>query len=261
MTDNAWSRRACWNQQHVTTASTMPTSEVSRPPRFLAELVDPTALRAGTPLLVTPFRHGADFLRALSIGRDLSLRLVLRTRADPPARSEVIVETLWPGLPNRTYLRATVLGRISHGRLVLQLHPEEHAKLDFLSRVATGDEANPHRRRHSRYCVRLPIAWRPFGARQMITAVTEDLSSGGVQVLTTAAPVGPGARVVLRLHTDVASPDVILTGSVRHIRAGDPGAMSLGIAFENPTSGELRVLRRLLRAFATTGIVLFDPDL
>lgn len=231
-------------------------------PRFhLAPFLDPAALRVGTPLLVAPFRHGAAFLRALSIGSDLSLRMVLATRADPPARSEVILETIWPGLPNRTYVRALVLGRTTHGRLVLQFHPEEHAKLDFLSRVATGAEANPHHRRHSRYCVRLPVAWRPFGARDLITGITEDVSVGGLQVITGAAPVRGDQPVVLRLHTDLAAPDVILTGRVRHIRATAHGAMSLGIAFENITSGEHRILRRLLRAFATTGIVLFDPDL
>jgi hypothetical protein len=241
--------------------STTSTSDYPRTSQFsVADPFDPVVVRVGTPLLVAPFRNGAQFLHALTIGRDLSLRIALVTRADPLDGSDVILETLWPGLPNRTYVRAVVLGRARDGRLVLQFRPDEHAKLDFLARVATGDEANPHKRRHSRYCVRLPLAWRPFGARELIGGVTEDLSIGGVQLLAPASAVVPGERVVIRLQADIVGPDVILTGRVQHARSA-LGATALGIAFENISSGEHRILRRLLRAFATNGIVLFDPDL
>lgn len=241
------------------------TREFRRPPRFnLGHPLDPSSLRAGTPLLVAPFRSGDEFMQALSIDANMELRVVLPTRAELHPGEDVVLEIMWVGLPNRVYVRAMTLGRTQDDNLVLRVYPHEHPKLSFLSKVATDENAIAHAaiRKHPRYCVRLPLEWRAFGgSREMLEGTAEDISAGGVHLVSAVRPVNVDTSVVLRLYADSAGQDLVLTGAVRHVHVRGRSEMAIGVEFETASTGELKELRRLLRAFAANGIVLFEPEL
>jgi hypothetical protein len=122
--------------------------------------------------------------------------------------------------------------------------------------MAEGDAVHYHLRRHRRYCVRLPLGWRPFGSLTMIDGVAADLSAGGVLVTTRAPPPPVGEPVALRLRT--AGQDLVVTGEVRHSRRRSDDA-AFGVEFVYRSSGEQRRLRHLLRAFAARGVVILEP--
>jgi hypothetical protein len=217
----------------------------------------------GTPLLVAPFRHGRDFMSALSIDSRMELRIVIPTRTQLRSGEDVVLEIMWIGLPNRVYVRAKTLGRARNGDLVLRVYPHEHLKLSFLSKIATDENAHATVaiRRHPRYCVRIPVEWRAFGSAGMLDGTAEDISAGGIQLVTDPRRVDLRTSVVIRLYADSVGRDLVLTGSVRHVHVRGTEHMAVGVEFETASTGELKDLRRMLRAFAANGIVLFEPDL
>lgn len=129
----------------------------------------------GTPIVVATFFSGADFLAHYS-DEGPAGELALVTRARPRSRAELVIEVSWPGLPNPVFVRA----KVSRRRLgvIARLHADETAARDFLVAMARGDALHYHLRQQRRYCVRLPLAWRSFGATTMIEGVAADLSTG-----------------------------------------------------------------------------------
>lgn len=237
--------------------STDPTFEFPRPHRVrLVEPVDPCELQAGTAILVAAFHDGGDFLRAVgSDGRQISVL----TRAAPALRTEMVLEVGWPTLANRVYVRAAVKRRTSAGELVFQVHRDEGAKMAYLLGAAAGRFRWIKPRKHRRYCVRLPLEWRVFGTTEMNDGIAEDLSAGGLSLVTRTCPVYVGDRVVVRLHAEAAGQDLVLTGSVRHVEEREGDELAVGVRLRRNATNEIRDLRRLLRAFAAKGVVLVDP--
>jgi hypothetical protein len=156
-------------------------------------------------------------------------------------------------LPNPVFVRANV----SRRRLgvVARLHEDEQRARAFLVRMAQGDAVYYHLRRHRRYCVRLPLSWRPFGSLTMRDGVGCDLSAGGIFVVTREPPPPAGEQVALRLRTP--QQDLVVTGEVRHSRVRSTDSC-FGVQFLYRSTGEQRRLRRLLRAFAARGVVILD---
>jgi hypothetical protein len=218
----------------------------------LQDPVDPAERLEGTPIVVAAFSSGAEFLAHYSNdGRAGELALV--TRARPRARAELVIEVSWPGLPNPVFVRA----KVSRRRLgvVARLHEDETAARDFLLRMARGDALQYHLRKQRRYCVRLPLGWRAFGATTMVEGVAADLSTGGVLVTTQATPPPVGEQVALRLHTP--QQDLVVTGEVRHSRVRKSDS-AFGVRFLYRSTGEQRRLRGLLRAFGARGVVILE---
>jgi hypothetical protein len=218
----------------------------------LQDPVDPAEGLEGTPIVVAAFGSGAEFLAHYSDDGPAG-ELALVTRARPRARAELVLEITWPGLPNPVFVRA----RVSRRRLgvVARLHEDEQRARAFLVRMAQGDSVYYHLRRHRRYCVRLPLSWRPFGSLTMIDGLAADLSAGGLLVTTAAKPPPVGEQVALRLRTP--QQDLVVTGEVRHSRARSSDA-AFGVQFLYRSSGEQRRLRGLLRAFAARGVVILE---
>lgn len=218
----------------------------------LQDPVEPADYLEGTPIVLAAFASGAEFLAHYSDDGPAG-ELALVTRARPRTRAELVLEIVWPALPNPVFVRANVARR--RLGVVARLHPDETAARDFLVQMAAGDDVPYHLRRHRRYCVRLPLAWRAFGSTTMLDGRAHDLSAGGVLV-TTRVPAPPvGEHVALRLGT--AGQDLVVTGVVRHTRARSSD-WAFGVQFEYRSSGEQRRLRRLLRAFAARGVVILD---
>jgi hypothetical protein len=150
-----------------------------------------------------------------------------------------------------------VRARVSRRRLgiVAKLHADETKARDFLLRIARGETVEYFVRSHRRYCVRLPLGWRAFGAIYMTDGIAEDLSAGGVLVATKTAAPAVGEQVALRLRT--SGQDLVVTGVVRHCRRRSHDSV-FGVQFECRSSGEQRRLRRLLRVFAARGVVILE---
>jgi hypothetical protein len=218
----------------------------------LQDPIDPAERLEGTPIVVASFSSGAEFLAHYSDDGPAG-ELALVTRARPRARAELVIQIEWPGLPNPIFVRA----RVSRRRLgvVARLHEDETAARDFLLRMARGDALHYHLRKQRRYCVRLPLAWRAFGATTMIDGVAADLSTGGVLVTTRAPPPPVGEQVALRLHTP--QQDLVVTGEVRHCRVRKSDS-AFGVRFLYRSTGEQRRLRGLLRAFGARGVVILE---
>jgi hypothetical protein len=218
----------------------------------LHDPIDPGDHLQGTPIVCATFASAQEFLHGYS-DDGAAGELALVTRARPRARAELVVEVSFPGLPNPVFVRA----RVSRRRLgiVAKLHPDETKARDFLLRIARGEAVEYFVREHRRYCVRLPLGWRTFGAIYMTDGVAEDLSKGGVLVATRAVPPAVGEQVALRLRT--SGQDLVVTGVVRHCRRRSHDS-AFGVQFECRSSGEQRRLRRLLRVFAARGVVILE---
>ncbi len=217
-------------------------------------------LPGGVPILLAVFESGSAFASALSPRKGDAGELTLRTRYAPPPGTPVVVEVAWQGLPNRVLLRAVTVRRAFSGGLVVRLETSEIRKREFLRQVARGELGELHPRSAARFCVRLPVQWRRFGATVLVAGVAEDLSSGGVLISCAEASLVPGDRVAVRLDPAHALLDLVLTGVVQHIRTSGDGKMAFGVRFEYRSSAEQRTLRALLRAFAASGLTLAGPS-
>lgn len=227
-------------------------SESLKPRLSLQDPVDPAETLHGTPILAAAFESPQQFLDAYSpTGKAGELAVV--TRARPQSGREVVLEVNWPDLPNRVYLRARVYRR--RLGLLAKLHPDDATARDFLVQMAAGDDVSWHMRRHRRYCVRLIVVWRGFGSTAPLGGIVEDLSVGGMLVSSPYPAPPVGEKVALRVRADAAGQDLIITGIVRHRRQRTIDE-AFGVEFEYRSSGEQRRLRRLLRVFAATGVVL-----
>jgi hypothetical protein len=185
---------------------------------------------------------------------------LVSTRAEYRPGTEVVLEVRWPDLPNRVYLRATAARKTRAGMRVFRFHDIERAKVMFLVSSARGDTGEVRRRSHRRYCVRLPVRWRPFGSREMHPGVAEDLSAAGVRIVAPVMPIEVGEQVVVRVRADAVAQELVLTGEVRHVEVSSLDEVALGVVFEHRSSGEQRNLRCLLHAFAAKGVVLLDNE-
>jgi len=218
----------------------------------LQDPVDPAETLHGTRMLAAAFTSPQAFLDAYSPTGPAG-ELAVVTRARPPSGREIVLEVSWPGLPNRVYLRARVFRR--RLGLLARLHPDDAGARDFLVQMAAGDDVAWHRRRHRRYCVRLIVVWRGFGSTDSFGGTVEDLSAGGMLVSSPYHAPAVREKIALRVRASAAGQDLIITGVVRHRRARTIDE-AFGVEFEYRSSGEQRRLRRLLRVFAATGVVL-----
>lgn len=227
----------------------------------LVEPVSPAELERGVPILVAAFESGEEFLEAFAAARGPAGELAVRTRATPPPGTPIVIEIAWHGLPNRVFARARATRRWFGGNLILRLEPDEAPKRDFLLRIASGTPGRVYIRKHRRFCVRLQLAWRRFGDTRLCDGVAEDLSAGGLLIVSPAHAPEVGEQVAVRLRADAACQDLVLTGNVahRHVRAS--GEAAFGVKLKYRSSGEQRTLRALLRAFAGKGVVIVDPSL
>jgi len=228
---------------------------IAKGPR-LALPVDPIRIRVGVPIVAVRFEDADEFLRAVDPDSGPAGQIMVATRAHYRPGSDVVLEIRWPELPNRVYLRAQALRATIPGLLGFRFHRFERAKMMFLVSSARGDTGEVRRRSHRRYCVRLPVRWRPFGSREMYSGVAEDLSASGVRIVSPFRVIDVGEQVVVRVQADAVAQELVLTGVVRHVHLKTLDEVALGVIFEHRSSGEQRNLRCLLHAFAAKGVVL-----
>ncbi len=169
--------------------------------------------------------------------------LSTRTRTDGDIGENVLVELYFPGLPNRTLIRAQVVGIAFEHGLRFAFDPADATTRDFVLAVARG-ELTVHivHRDHARFPSSLHASWARGGGVTHPTLV-DDLSVGGAFVRSEAPP-GVGDEIDLTI-TVPGGESLTARGTVAWTRLGkDPG---FGLEFEDLPGDSGRRLRALLR--------------
>ena len=168
--------------------------------------------------------------------------------------AEVVVEIVCKALPNRVFVRGTVVSwrpalprlRVRAGALV-KFASEEAAKRDFVLQTLDGHRKPTPRRRHTRIPVGLPVKLRLANSPEPVDAELRELSANGALVF---APMVPplDTDVVLDLVPPGGVAPMAISGRV--IYHAGPGQCGVRFAFRE--GGGSRRLRELVRRFKSS---------
>jgi len=171
------------------------------------------------------------------------------TTTQLPADTPVVVEIVCKDLPNKVFVRGTVVSwrpalprlRVRAGALV-RFAPEEAAKRDFVLQTLGGVRKPTPRRKHTRIPVGITVKMRVGNDSEVIDAELREISvSGGLVASYTQPPIG--ADVVLDIIPPGAIAPMAISGKVLY-HAG-PG--QTGVRFMFREGGGSRRLRELVR--------------
>jgi Tfp pilus assembly protein PilZ len=173
------------------------------------------------------------------------------TTKDLPPEAEVVVEIVCNALPNRVFIRGTVVSwrpalprlRVRAGAVV-KFAAGEAAKRDFVLETLDGQRKPTPRRRHTRIPIGLPVKLRLTGGPDPVDADLREISTNGALV---SAPMTPelGTEVVMDLVPPGGVAPMAISGRV--IYHAGPG--QIGIRFVFREGGGSRRLRELVRRF------------
>jgi Tfp pilus assembly protein PilZ len=167
---------------------------------------------------------------------------------------EVVVEIVCKALPNRVFVRGTVLSwrpalprlRVRAGALV-KFAAEEGAKRDFVLETLDGHRKPTPRRRHTRIPIGLAVKLRLASDPEPIDADLREISANGALVCAHVVPP-LGTEVELDLVPPGGVAAMAITGRV--IYHAGPGQS--GIRFVFREGGGSRRLRELVRRFKSS---------
>ena len=165
--------------------------------------------------------------------------------------AEVVVEIVCNALPNRVFIRGTVVSwrpalprlRVRAGAMV-KFATEEGAKRDFVLETIDGHRKPTPRRRHTRIPIGLPVKLRLASEAEPVDGDLREISANGALVCAPAVPP-LGTEVVLVLVPPGGVAPMAISGRV--IYHAGPGLS--GIRFVFREGGGSRRLRELVRRF------------
>jgi Tfp pilus assembly protein PilZ len=165
--------------------------------------------------------------------------------------AEVVVEIVCKALPNRVFVRGTVVSwrpalprlRVRAGALI-KFASEEAAKRDFVLQTLDGNRKPTPKRKHTRIPIGLPVKFRLANHPDPMDAELRELSINGALVF---APLVPplGTDVVM----DVVPPGGVAPMSISGRVIYHAGMGQTGIRFVFREGGGSRRLRELVRRF------------
>jgi hypothetical protein len=195
-------------------------------------------------------RNAEDFL-ALYSAEHAEGALFCPTTASLTPDSPVVVEIACKALPNRVFVRGTVVSwrpalprlRVRAGALV-RFAAEEAAKRDFILETLGGLRKPSPKRKHNRIPIGLSVKLRVGAAAEQVTAELREISASGALV---AAAVQPplGTDLVLEVVPPGGVAPMDISG--RALYHAGPG--QTGIKFLFREGGGSRRLRELVRRF------------
>lgn len=199
------------------------------------------------------FHNRDEFLEAYS--RELpNGGLFVATTTPLEAGTPVVIDLACDGLPNKVLLRATVHSwrpalprlRIRAGAVVA-FDAAERDKREFVLAALGGSIPPPHRRKHTRIPVSVPVQFRYSDAVEVHDANLLEISIGGA-LLETAPPLPLQKDVVISLMPPggIAPMEI----SARSTYLG--GVNRTGVKFLFRDGGGSRRLRELIRRIRTT---------
>ena len=198
--------------------------------------------------------HSRDeFLEAYS--RELPYGgLFIPTTTPLEPGTKVVVDLDCDGLPNKVLLRATVHSwrpalprlRVRAGATVA-FDAEEKDKREFVLSALGGSVKTPHRRRHTRIPVQVPVTYRYEADTEQHDASLLEISIGGA--LLSAEPGVPlGSEVVLSLMPPGGIAPMEISARVNYLG----GENKSGVKFVFRDGGGSRRLRELIRRIRAT---------
>jgi hypothetical protein len=165
--------------------------------------------------------------------------------------AEVVVEIVCKALPNRVFVRGTVVSwrpalprlRVRAGALI-KFASEEAAKRDFVLQTLDGNREPTPKRKHTRIPIGLPVKFRLANHPDPMDAELRELSINGALIF---APLVPplGTDVVM----DVVPPGGVAPMSISGRVIYHAGMGQSGIRFVFREGGGSRRLRELVRRF------------
>lgn len=168
---------------------------------------------------------------------------------------EVLVQIHFPGLPNKTILRATVMDwRPALPRLgvragaTLAFGESEEETRDFLLAVAAGERVDAVKRRHTRLPVGMDVRWRHSSSADFTAARLRDISIGGAQLVTEDV-IEVDSSLILELIVPGGAQAIPLAAKV-----SNRGDGWYGITFVYRDGGGSRRLREVVRRLLTAGV-------
>jgi len=202
-------------------------------------------------LITVAFPSAAEFLASYEDGT-----FFIHTRTDAQIGEAVLAELSFPGLPNRSLVRAVVetlrIGVDNEG-LTLRIDDKDAATRDFVVRLARGElriESTTHRE-HKRFPAALPVSYTIDETPGMVASLVDDLGAGGCFVRAQTPPA-VGTKVSLRISAPDGG-DICVDGLVAWTRH-DEGS-GFGVDFEPASGDDGRRLRSLLRKAQESGEV------
>jgi Tfp pilus assembly protein PilZ len=209
-------------------------------------------------LLTVPFLSSAEFLSHFS-SKHPDGALFCRTRTELEVGEAILLEISFPGLPNRSLVRAEVLSLESGKGAWLTFHPDDSTTRDFLVGLARGElEVTAKQgRSHDRFPVRMPVAVRVTdgeggsGEHTIVSeAHTEDVSASGLFIRSDRAPA---VGTVVQLSLESADGGrFTLDGEVSWVNPD-----GFGVHFRDKRREDNRRLRTLLRRASESGRIRF----
>jgi len=207
-------------------------------------------------ILTARYESGNQFLK--DVHRDETGATIHHsTKTNLTANEQVLMEIMFPQIPNRVLLRGQV-SSLTNNPLgaELKIAQEDLATVDFLVNAAnSGAEqatTGPAARRHQRIPVGIPVDWQTEGSGDIIISATDDLGSGGVQIRTLSPPP-VGTKVTLNLSLDPTSGEsVAIPGKVVWIRQ-DHEFQGMGVQFMPGEGPQKRQIRDLLKRILLSG--------
>lgn len=203
-------------------------------------------------ILKVRFRSDADFMTAYQ-GELPGGGLFCPTTTELISGTAVICEVTVPAMPNKVLIRGVVRAwrpalprlRVRAGATV-EFDAEEAEKRDFVVGTIKGDRKDgttaPHRRKHTRLPVILPVRWRRTTASELLTGELSEISIGGA-LLGGPEKLELGADVILEVTPPGAVSPLDIVGTVTYHTI--TGAM--GVKFHYRDGGGSRRLRELVR--------------
>jgi Tfp pilus assembly protein PilZ len=201
-----------------------------------------------------------DFLKDVAETLAKPTVIYYPTKIPLAVAEQVIVEVIFPGLPNRALLR----GRVSSLEFDppgarIEVSPEDVETIGFLLQAARGEitPAESTGRRYYRLPLEIPVDWQVIGSGDATLSSTEDLSGGGVQIRTPSpAPMGSDVVIVLALD-ERKEQHLRVPGKVAWVKQ-DEHWSGMGVRFAPESAEERKTLRDLIRKFMERGEI--RPD-
>ena len=214
-------------------------------------------------ILRAKYPAGADFMNDIIVEEDLGRKIRYTTKIPLEVKEGVILEVLFPALPNRVLLRGKVADIEKKGDesvALIEVNPEDDEALDFLGERATAPQVqDPKKRKHDRVPMGIPVDWQVNGSGDVIISATDDVGGGGVQIRTLSPPP-VGTELTLKISLNPTSRETIsVPGKVAWVKQ-DEQFQGMGVEFLPTESEDKKPLRDLLNNILSEGDVGNDSS-
>lgn len=217
----------------------------------------------GMRILRAQYAKGADFRKEIVEDELKGRRVKHKTKIPLEEKEQVILEVLFPAIPNRVLLRGRVVEveESDEERIVfIAVDSDDEGALDFLIERSTALEAgDPKARKHDRVPLGIPVDWQVEGSGDVIISATDDVGIGGLQIRTLSPPP-VGTELTLKIGLNPSTREIIsIPGKVAWVKQ-DEQFQGMGVEFLPTDSSDKKPLRELLQNILSSGEIGGDTS-